>query len=143
MMMDERKPDETLNIEVDGFNVVAYSFGSGDEVLFCLNGGPGLPCDYVRDAHSWLADKGYRVVAFDQLGCGSSDRPEDAALWTIERYVEEVETVRRALNLGKVHLYGQSWGTWLGIEYALTYADSSRPSRSPTAPRTFPIWSAN
>ncbi|MFP6689024.1 MAG: proline iminopeptidase-family hydrolase, partial [Alphaproteobacteria bacterium] len=57
-------------------------------------------------------------------GCGSSDRPEDDALWTIERYVEEVETVRSALNLGKVHLYGQSWGTWLGIEYALTYPDS-------------------
>ncbi|SVE51274.1 uncharacterized protein METZ01_LOCUS504128, partial [marine metagenome] len=105
-MMDERKPDETINVKVDGFNVVAYSFGSGDEVLFCLNGGPGLPCDYVRDAHSWLADKGYRVVAFDQLGCGGSDRPEDTALWTIERYVEEVETVRIALNLGKVHLYG-------------------------------------
>ena len=33
-MMGERKPDETFNIEVDGFNVVAYSFGQGDEVLF-------------------------------------------------------------------------------------------------------------
>lgn len=120
-MMDERKPDETIRVEVDGFEVVAYSFGAGDEVLFCLNGGPGLPCDYVRDSHSWLADKGYRVVAFDQLGCGASDRPDDAALWTIERYVEEVETVRSALDLGVVHLYGQSWGTWLGIEYALSY----------------------
>ncbi len=120
-MMDERKPDETIRVEVDGFEVVAYSFGAGEEVLFCLNGGPGLPCDYVRDAHSWLADKGYRVVAFDQLGCGASDRPDDASLWTIERYVEEVETVRSALDLGVVHLYGQSWGTWLGIEYALSY----------------------
>lgn len=123
-MMDERKPDETFNVEVDGYNVVAYSFGEGDEVLFCLNGGPGLPCDYVRDSHSWLADKGYRVVAFDQLGCGSSDRPDNPSLWTIERYVEEAETIRQALNLGKVHLYGQSWGTWFGIEYALTYANN-------------------
>ena len=120
-MMDERQPDETFNIEVDGHNVVAYSFGRGDEVLFCLNGGPGLPCDYVRDSHSWLADKGYRVVAFDQLGCGKSDRPDDDSLWTIERYVEETETVRAALNLGEVHLYGQSWGTWISIDYALTY----------------------
>ncbi len=120
-MMGERKPDETFNIEVDGFNVVAYSFGQGDEVLFCLNGGPGLPCDYVRDSHSWLADKGYRVVAFDQLGCGKSDRPDDASLWTVERYVEETEAVRKALDLGVVHLYGQSWGTWIGIDYALKY----------------------
>lgn len=123
-MMDERKPDETINVTVDGYNVVAYCYGSGSEVLLCLNGGPGLPCDYVRDAHSWLADKGYRVVAFDQLGCGKSDRPDNPALWTIERYVEEVETVRKALDLGVVHLYGQSWGTWLGMEYALTYPDT-------------------
>jgi len=123
-MWDDRKPDDTIEVDVDGYRVVAYSFGTGSEVLFCLNGGPGLPCDYVRDAHSWLADKGYRVVAFDQLGCGASDRPDDDALWTIGRYVEEVETVRRALDLGTVHLYGQSWGTWLGMEYALTYPDT-------------------
>ncbi len=123
-MMDDRKPDDTYNIKVDGYNVVAYSFGTGSEVLFCLNGGPGLPCDYVRDSHSWLSDNDYRVVAFDQLGCGSSDRPNDESLWTIQRYVEEVETVRTQLELGTVHLYGQSWGTWLGVEYALTYPKS-------------------
>ena len=123
-MMDDRKPDDPYNIKVDGYNVVAYSFGTGSEVLFCLNGGPGLPCDYVRDSHSWLSDNDYRVVAFDQLGCGSSDRPDDESLWTIQRYVKEVETVRTELELGTVHLYGQSWGTWLGIEYALTYPES-------------------
>ena len=74
-MIDERKPDETITIQVDGYKVVAYSYGVGDEVLFCINGGPGLPCDYVRDSHSWLADKGYRVVAYDQLGTGNSDKP--------------------------------------------------------------------
>jgi proline iminopeptidase len=119
--MTYREPDQTIRIQVHGFEVVAYSFGTGDEVVFCLNGGPGLPCDYVRDSHSMLADHGYRVVCFDQLGCGQSDRPADPALWTLERYVEEVEIVRTHLNLGTVHLLGQSWGTWLGIEYALTY----------------------
>jgi len=78
----------------------------------------------VRDAHSRLVDHGFRVVAFDQLGCGASDRPKDASLWTLARYVEEVEIVRNFLGLGVVHLLGQSWGTWLGIEYALTYPDA-------------------
>jgi len=119
--MPYRQPDEVRRVAVHGFEVVTYSFGTGPEVLFCLNGGPGLPCDYVRDSHSRLADAGYRVVCFDQLGCGASDRPEDAALWSLARYVEEVEIVRTALDLGSVHLLGQSWGTWLGIEYALTY----------------------
>jgi len=124
MMWREIEPDDCIEVAVDGYKVIAYSFGSGDDVLFLLNGGPGLPCDYVRESHSCLIDDGYHVVAFDQLGCGASDRPTDPALWTIERYVAETETVRQALGLGRVHLLGQSWGGWLGIEYALTHPDA-------------------
>ena len=61
-MIDERRTDEIGNVEVDGYNLVTYSFGAGDEVLFCLNGGPGMACDYVRNSHLWLADRGYRLV---------------------------------------------------------------------------------
>lgn len=126
LQTEERKADETFRVPVDGHEVTVYSFGTGEEVLLCLNGGPGLPCDYVRDSHSVLADHGYRVVIHDQLGTGRSDRPDDTGLWTIGRYVEEVETVRSTLGLGKVHLLGQSWGTWLSLEYLLTYPDSAR-----------------
>ena len=125
-MWQEREPDERIEIMAAGHRIVAYSYGAGDEVVFCLNGGPGLPCDYLRDAHSFLAGHGYRVVAFDQLGCGASDRPDDPALWTITRYVEETEAVRRALGLGKVHLLGHSWGGWLAVEYALTHPEALR-----------------
>lgn len=123
-MWREIEPEARHEIEVDGYKVVAYSFGSGSETVFCLNGGPGLPCDYLREAHSCLIDKGYRVVAFDQLGTGASDRPTDASLWTIGRYVEETETVRKALGLGRVHMLGHSWGGWLAIDYALTYPEN-------------------
>jgi proline iminopeptidase len=122
----ERQPDDISEVAVDGHQVTVYSFGHGDEVLFCLNGGPGLPCDYVRDSHSVMADRGYRVVIHDQLGTGRSDKPKDKSLWTIGRYVEEVETVRKALGLGRVHLLGQSWGTWLGFEYLLAYPDAAK-----------------
>ncbi|WP_106796866.1 proline iminopeptidase-family hydrolase [Rhizobium sp. H4] len=123
-MWREIQPDERFEIDVDGYRVVAYSFGTGSETIFCLNGGPGLPCDYLREAHSCLVDNGYRVIAFDQLGTGASDRPDEPSLWTIGRYVEETETVRKALGLGKVHMLGHSWGGWLAIEYALTYAQN-------------------
>ena len=125
-MWAERKPDETREVAIGPYKVVTYSFGpsdkpGGSETILLLNGGPGLPCDYLREAHSFLADHGFRVVIFDQLGTGKSDRPTDKSLWTITRYVEEVETVRRGLGLGKVHLLGHSWGGWLAIEYALTH----------------------
>jgi proline iminopeptidase len=120
------KPDRRHEIAVGDYTVIAYEFGEGDEVVFCLNGGPGLPCDYLREAHSCLVDSGYRVVAFDQLGTGASSRPEDASLWTIERYVAETETVRSALGLGEVHLLGHSWGGWLAIDYALAHPEALR-----------------
>jgi proline iminopeptidase len=123
-MWREIAPDERRDIKVDGYRIVTYSFGAGDETVLCLNGGPGLPCDYLREAHSCLKDHGYRVVAFDQLGTGASDRPTDAKLWTIERYVAETEAVRQALGLSRVHLLGHSWGGWLAIEYALTHPEA-------------------
>lgn len=125
-MWREIPPDDRIEVQVDGHKVVAYSFGAGDDVLFCVNGGPGLPCDYLREAHSCFVDHGFRVIAFDQLGTGASDRPRDEKLWTIERYVQETETVRRALKLGRIHLLGHSWGGWLSIEYALTHPNSMK-----------------
>jgi proline iminopeptidase len=124
MKFDERSPDTTEVLNIASFDIVVDSFGSGDNVLLCLNGGPGLPCDYLREAHAPLADVGYRVVAYDQLGCGRSDKPSDSSLWSIQRYVEELETIRTTLNLGKIHLLGHSWGGWLGIEYGITYPEN-------------------
>ncbi|MCP1505504.1 proline iminopeptidase [Pseudomonas marginalis] len=123
-MWREIAPDQQYTVQVDGHDLVVYSFGEGDEVLLCLNGGPGLPCDYLRDAHGWLKEHDLRVVAFDQLGTGASARPTEVSLWEIGRYVEEVETVRQTLGLGRVHLLGHSWGGWLGIEYAIRYPDA-------------------
>ena len=122
-MWGERAPDRTQEVSIGKYRVVTYSFGQDREVVLLLNGGPGLPCDYLREAHSFLADHGFRVVTFDQLGTGRSDRPTDESLWTITRYVEEVETIRSALDLGRVHLLGHSWGGWLAIEYALHHGD--------------------
>lgn len=85
--------------------------------LLVLHGGPGVPHDYLQPLQS-LADQ-RPVVFYDQLGCGNSDRPEDASLWTIERYVDELATVRAALNLPRVHILGHSWGTMLAVDYML------------------------
>ena len=100
---------ERIPVEVDGHTVTAFSKGTGDDVILVVHGGPGVPCNYVRDAHLRYAEQGYRVVSWDQLGCGESDQPDDDSLWTVERYVEEMETVRSALGLSRVAVVGNSW----------------------------------
>jgi len=68
-----------------------------------------------------LAQFGYRVVWYDQSGCGRSQRPWDAANYTLERRAEEAEGVCLALRLGKVHLVGISFGVPIALETALRF----------------------
>jgi proline iminopeptidase len=88
-------------------------------VLLLLNGGPGLPCDYLLTPHLEMVEHGWSVVSYDQLGCGNSDHPDNASLWTLPRYTGECEEVVAALGLERYCLLGHSWGTWLGTEFAL------------------------
>jgi len=48
-----------------------------------------------------LAELGFRVARYDQLGSWRSDQPDDVALWNVPRFVDEVEHVRAALDLGR------------------------------------------
>jgi proline-specific peptidase len=105
-------------IDVPGGRVWYRSVGDGSGVpLLCLHGGPGFPHDYLEELEG-LADR-RRVVFYDQLGCGRSDRPDDKSLWEIDRFVEEVAIVRESLGLERVHLFGSSWGGMLAMQYVL------------------------
>jgi proline-specific peptidase len=102
---------------VPGGRVWFTRLGEGDATpLLMLHGGPGCGHDYIAQLGQALAaDR--PVVLYDQLGCGRSERPDDTSLWTIERFAAEVDAVRDALGLDRIHLFGQSWGGWLAIEY--------------------------
>lgn len=117
---------EAISIRAGNHELKCYTAGHSENVLLCLNGGPGLPSRYLRAAHLFLAEKGFRVVAYDQLDCGASARPGDPKLWTIARYAEEVEAVRKALGLGRFDLLGHSWGGWLAVEYMARYGGAVR-----------------
>ena len=108
-----------LAVAVDGHQVMTYSLGAGPRTLLMVHGGPGCPSRYLRDSHEALVEAGLRLVTWDQLGCGESDRPSGSHLWTVDRFVSELETVCEALDLSAVDLLGQSWGGMLGLEYLL------------------------
>jgi pimeloyl-ACP methyl ester carboxylesterase len=99
-----------------GFETWYRDVGPEDGVpLLCLHGGPGSTHHYFEP----LEQLDRRVVQYDQLGCGQSDRPDDPDLWTLELFLDEVQTVRDALRLDRIHLLGTSWGSMLAMEYVL------------------------
>ena len=91
--------------------------------MLLLHGGPGATHEYLEACDSFLPGAGVEYFYYDQLGSAYSDQPNEPDLWEIDRFVDEVEQVRRALGLGpdNFYLYGQSWGGVLAIEYALAH----------------------
>ncbi len=91
--------------------------------LLLLHGGPGATHEYFEAFDSYLPKAGIEYFYYDQLESAYSDQPNDPDLWSLDRYVEEVEQVRKALGLDASNFYllGHSWGGILGMEYALKY----------------------
>jgi proline iminopeptidase len=101
---------------VPGGKIYWRRFGEGRKTpLLTLHGGPGAAHNYLLSMQA-LADE-RPVIFYDQLGCGKAEAPADETVYTIQRSVDELDAVRRALGLDKVILYGHSWGTILAIEY--------------------------
>jgi proline iminopeptidase len=106
-------------VAVQGVFIYYKSFGSGPP-LFILHGGPGGSHDYFLPHLVPLARKN-RLVFIDERGGGKSLKLENPAEYTVEKMVEDVEAVRKALRLGKINLLGHSFGGVLAQAYALNY----------------------
>jgi proline iminopeptidase len=94
--------------------------------LLLLHGGPGATHEYFEIFDSYLPYAGIEYYYYDQLESAYSDQPNDSSLWSVDRYVDEVEQVRKALGLTKDNFYllGSSWGGILCVEYALKYQEN-------------------
>ena len=106
------------------FFVWTKRIGNNPKVkVLLLNGGPGMSHEYFECMENFLPAEGVEFIYYDQLGTGFSDNPNDENLWDLPRYVEEVEQVRKALQLDASNfvVLGHSWGGILALEYALKY----------------------
>jgi proline-specific peptidase len=107
--------------------------------ILMLHGGPGAPHDYL-DSLAGFAATGRPVIFYDQLGCGNSDRPDDPDMWEVATFLEELDVVRGALGLDRIHLLGQSWGGMLGMEYALTQPSGIESLTIASSPASMILW---
>ncbi len=107
-------------VNVEGGKIWYKIVGEGDGIpLLVLHGGPGGRSCGMIPGFSLLA-RDRPVIFYDQLGSGNSDRPNDTALWEINRFVDEIDHLRSALNLKELHMLGHSCGSTFLIEYMIT-----------------------
>ena len=108
------------------FKVWTKRVGNNPKIkVLLLHGGPGFTHELYECFDGYFPKEGIEYIYYDQLGSYYSDQPDDNSLWTIERFVDEVEQVRIALGLNKDNFYllGQSWGGILAMEYALKHQE--------------------
>lgn len=104
-------------VQVEGGKVWYHIEGADKKgtPLLVLHGGPGSSSIGSKPMFALATDR--PVIIYDQLGCGKSDRPTDTTLFTVDRFVRELQTVRDSLKLDTVDLMGHSWGAMLAEAY--------------------------
>jgi len=113
-----------IKTPVGDFKVWTKRFGSNPKIkILLLHGGPAMTHEYMECFETFFQRQGFEFYEYDQLGSYYSDQPKDSSLWTLDRFVEEVEQVRQAIGADSSNFYllGNSWGGILAMEYALKY----------------------
>ncbi|MEI7493487.1 MAG: proline iminopeptidase-family hydrolase [Alphaproteobacteria bacterium] len=113
-------PSKEGFVKTDNGQLYYQTMGQGDPVIV-IHGGPGMDQGYLLPGMAALAQK-HQVVFYDQLGCGRSAATViDESHITINSFVEDIETLRKALKFEKVTIVGHSWGGMLAMYYAVKY----------------------
>jgi len=114
---------EFKELMVPAEDVTLYVRVAGDlqaeNVLLAVHGGPGSSSDYMISLEQ-LQSEGLTVVTYDQRGTGRSSEPSEG--YSLLKYVEDLEAVRKALGVEKVHILGHSWGGIVAMRYATVYS---------------------
>lgn len=111
--------DRALRVPVTGGNLFVRINGdlkAAKPPLLLVHGGPGGALWQLFPALPLAKDRA--IILYDQLDSGQSDAPGDPANWTVERFVSEIDAIRLALDVKKLHLLGHSWGGVVANHYA-------------------------
>ncbi|ESU18790.1 proline iminopeptidase [Flavobacterium cauense R2A-7] len=100
------------------------TFGSGQPILI-INGGPGMNCE----GFSYIADEiskfGYQTIIYDQRGTGKSTVEKiDSEHITMDLMVQDMENLRKYLNIEKWTILGHSFGGMLAAYYTSKHPDA-------------------
>jgi proline iminopeptidase len=115
------KPYKTDYLQVSDLHKIFYQLGGNPDAkpVMVIHGGPGGGCS--PDMFRFFNPDKFHIVLHDQRGAGQSQPYAETRENTIQYLVEDIEKLRTHLRLGKVLLFGGSWGSTLALAYAETY----------------------
>ncbi len=125
---------ETLYAPIEPFRSGWLDVGDGHEIYFEESGNPdGKPCVFVHggpgggsspEARQFFDPERYRIVVFDQRGCGRSRPHASLEANTTWHLVADMETLRRELGINSWLVFGGSWGSTLALAYAQAHPEA-------------------
>ena len=126
--------------KINNANLYTVSVGEGEPIFF-IAGGPGGAHPGLRSFDS-LASK-FKCIYFDGYGRGKSDTAKDVREYTIERDIEDLEGLRKAMNLDKINILGHSYGGLVAQGYAIKYPQNMSHLIIANSFHSFEMWQAN
>ncbi len=132
----QKRAVEYLYPPIDPFDQRILDMGDGHRVyveqcgnpagipVLVLHGGPGGGCSPAM--RRYFDPTVYRIVLFDQRGCGRSRPHASVVQNTTWHLIEDIETIRTTFGIDHFILFGGSWGTTLALIYAITHPDRVR-----------------
>lgn len=141
-----RRPERTIGLPEPAPGTRYWSLANGSRLAYVhtprrsgptrewpvivLHDGPGMPAlprlhRFLVRPFDFLADAGFDVFYYDQLGAGLSGRIDlrQEAPYSVQRHVQDLEEIRRALGARRIALIGEGWGANLAVQYLLRHAD--------------------
>ena len=103
------------------YKVFTQKIGKGKLKLLLLHGGPLNTHEYFENFPENLKKDGIEIYYYDQLGSYYSDQPGDTSIWEADNLVEQIEDVRKGLQLKNFYILGHSWGGMLAQLYGAKY----------------------
>jgi proline iminopeptidase len=127
-------------ITVNGARLWVVSFGKGDPIFF-IAGGPGGAHIGLRSFDS-LA-KNNLLVYYDAFGRGKSDTAKDVKAYTLQRDIEDLEGLRKAMHFTKINILGHSYGGLVAQGYAIQYPQNVKHLILANTFHSFVMWQEN
>ncbi|MEZ5716496.1 MAG: prolyl aminopeptidase [Paracoccaceae bacterium] len=104
----------------DGHHIYVEQSGNPEgQPVVVFHGGPGGGCSPTM--RRYFEPRHYRIILFDQRGCGRSRPHASVEANTTWHLVRDIERIRRVLNIDKWIVFGGSWGATLALIYAETH----------------------